>query len=182
MIALAHEFALGRCPTTGTRATGSSPSQRTEPMRILPHLAVCLAGAALLARTARLAAELAEARAGLTEVTAGLDALNLGVIDADLNGSRANARADELEGRLDAQDEAWTAWRAMNGRDADTLEEVPGGIRADGLPADHPESMALELSPEHEVMLAGYATDMWPADEYEQIVAEDFRQRNGGAG
>ena len=55
------------------------------------------------------------------------------------------------------------------------------GIRADGLPAEHPESMALELAPADEVGLAALSTDLWPHDEYQQIIAEDYRQRNGGA-
>jgi hypothetical protein len=46
------------------------------------------------------------------------------------------------------------------------------GIRADGLPAEHPESMVLELAPADEVGLAALSTDLWPADEYLLIVAE----------
>jgi hypothetical protein len=60
-------------------------------------------------------------------------------------------------------------------------DQARDGIRADGLPAEHPESMVLELSPADEVWLAALSNDLWPADEYQQIIAEDYRQRNGGA-
>jgi hypothetical protein len=56
---------------------------------------------------------------------------------------------------------------------ADPLEdESSATVRADGLPAEHPESMVLELSPADEVRLAAYSNDMWPADEYLRIVAK----------
>lgn len=45
--------------------------------------------------------------------------------------------------------------------------------RRDGLPQDHPESMLSELGPADEIMLAAYANDMWPADEYESFTADD---------
>jgi hypothetical protein len=60
-------------------------------------------------------------------------------------------------------------------------DQARDGIRADGLPAEHPESMVLELSPADEVWLAALSNDLWPADEYQQIIAEDYHQRNGGA-
>lgn len=60
--------------------------------------------------------------------------------------------------------------------------EIPAAeMRGDGLPAEHPESMALELAPADEVALAALSNDLWPADEYNEIVAEDYRRRNGGA-
>jgi hypothetical protein len=59
--------------------------------------------------------------------------------------------------------------------------EARDGIRADGLPAEHPESMVLELSPADEVGLAALSNDLWPHDEYQQIVAEDYGQRWDGA-
>lgn len=54
-------------------------------------------------------------------------------------------------------------------------------IRDDGLPAEHPESMILELAPADEVWLAAVSNDLWPADEYAEIVAEDWRDRGGAA-
>jgi hypothetical protein len=59
------------------------------------------------------------------------------------------------------------------------LENEAG--RTDGLPAEHPESMVLELAPADEVWLAMISDTLWPCDEYQQIVAEDFRQRRDGA-
>jgi hypothetical protein len=59
--------------------------------------------------------------------------------------------------------------------------QADDGIRADGLPAEHPESMVLELAPADEVGLAALSDELWPADEYQQIVAEDYRQRRDGA-
>jgi hypothetical protein len=55
------------------------------------------------------------------------------------------------------------------------------GMRPDGLPAEHPESMDLELAPADEVWLALISDELWPCDEYQQIVAEDYRQRRDGA-
>jgi hypothetical protein len=55
------------------------------------------------------------------------------------------------------------------------------GMRPDGLPAEHPESMDLELAPADEVWLAMISDTLWPCDEYQQIVAEDYRQRRDGA-
>lgn len=46
-------------------------------------------------------------------------------------------------------------------------------IRDDGLPAEHPESMVLPLADADEIWLAAAANDMWPADEYEDITADD---------
>jgi hypothetical protein len=67
------------------------------------------------------------------------------------------------------------------GKPADDDGQADDGIRADGLPAEHPESMVLELSPADEVGLAALSNDLWPHDEYEEIVAEDYRQRRDGA-
>ena len=44
-------------------------------------------------------------------------------------------------------------------------------IRDDGLPAEHPESMIITLADADEVWLARASNDMWPADEYAEIVA-----------
>ena len=63
-------------------------------------------------------------------------------------------------------------------------EELPAaatGARPDGLPAEHPESMDLQLAPADEVWLAMISDELWPCDEYQQIVAEDYRQRRDGA-
>ncbi len=52
------------------------------------------------------------------------------------------------------------------------------GIRADGLPAGHPESMVLGgLSPADEVGLAALSNDLWPDDEYADITAGDYGER-----
>jgi hypothetical protein len=67
------------------------------------------------------------------------------------------------------------------GKPAGDDGQARDGIRADGLPAEHPESMDLELAPADEVDLAALSDELWPADEYQQIVAEDYRQRRDGA-
>jgi hypothetical protein len=60
-------------------------------------------------------------------------------------------------------------------------DESSAAVRADGLPAEHPESMVLEFAPADEVWLALISDELWPCDEYQQIVAEDYRQRRDGA-
>jgi hypothetical protein len=64
---------------------------------------------------------------------------------------------------------------------SDAMDTAVTGMRPDGLPAEHPESMDLELAPADEVWLAMISDTLWPCDEYQQIVAEDFRQRRDGA-
>jgi hypothetical protein len=60
-------------------------------------------------------------------------------------------------------------------------DEAGEAGRTDGLPAEHPESMDLELAPADEVWLAMISDELWPCDEYQQIVAEDYRHRPDGA-
>ena len=64
---------------------------------------------------------------------------------------------------------------------SDAMDAAVTGMRPDGLPAEHPESMDLELAPADEVWLAMISDTLWPCDEYQQIVAEDYRQRRDGA-
>jgi hypothetical protein len=108
---------------------------------------------------------------------------------------RRQLRADLSRGPVHPEDSALvkalsegTKGPGKAGPLRDRLEGEPGadcqaraGIRADGLPAEHPESMVLELSPADEVGLAALSNDLWPHDEYQQIVAEDYGQRWDGA-
>jgi hypothetical protein len=48
------------------------------------------------------------------------------------------------------------------------------------MPSGSNESLSLELDSADEEMLAGLATELWEHDEYLEIVAEDYRQGNGG--
>jgi hypothetical protein len=109
----------------------------------------------------------------------GQDTLDLGVIDADLNGSRANARVDEV---FDTMRKLADEVRDQRCGDPDPSYEISDGEARDTaiMPAEHPESLVLELAAADEKMLAQICTVLWPADEYLDIVAEDFRQRNGG--
>ena len=138
----------------------------------------------------------------LTQIHDDLAALDRGVAEAAAMANRAQSRVNALGNGLreahkfantpegcgpecgdpGSTPEALAAGIVGPGKKpADDDGQVRDGIRADGLPADHPESMDLELSPEHEGMLAAYANDMWPADEYAEITAEDWQERGGAS-
>jgi hypothetical protein len=111
----------------------------------------------------------------------GQDALDVGVIEADLNGSRANARADAVFDKMRELTDEIRAERS--GTDSLPSYEV---IRdeleaATPIPPGSNESLSREINSTDEEMLAALATELWKNDEYLEIVAEDYRQRNGGA-
>ena len=135
------------------------------------------------ARSARLAAELAGLREQLAEAVSGLDALDLGVISADLNGSRANARVDavfRVMQELTAEIRDRRPWDTPE--ECEPSYEISDGEQADAnmMPPGHLESLTRELDPAEEEEWAGLRAAL-PGDEFAEIVAEDFRQRNGGA-
>jgi predicted pyridoxine 5'-phosphate oxidase superfamily flavin-nucleotide-binding protein len=45
-----------------------------------------------------------------------------------------------------------------------------------GMPARHPERLTAELPEADEEWLAGVAAELWPDDEYAQIIAETRRE------
>jgi hypothetical protein len=59
---------------------------------------------------------------------------------------------------------------------SEAMDVAVAGMRPDGLPAEHPESMDLELAPADEVWLALVSDELWPCDEYEDIRADDGGQ------
>lgn len=48
--------------------------------------------------------------------------------------------------------------------------------KAAGMPARHPERITRELPESHEEWLAALAAELWPADEYAEIIAETRRE------
>lgn len=195
-IASAHESAPGGCSNSHAGAQDPHLPWKAGPVKIIAHLPACLRGrrAALLAELSAVQDDLTAQRAELAEAIAGLDALDRGLIDADLNGTRANARVDEV-----------FEWMRRQAAEAGFGDELPPGVisaaalmsgeeyrkidaelwgsqeRTDGLPAEHPESMVIELADADEGELGLYAFEMWPKDEYAEITAEDWQER-GGAG
>jgi hypothetical protein len=111
----------------------------------------------------------------------GQDSLDVGVIEADLNGSRANARADEV---FDVMRKLTDEIRAERSG-ADLLPSYE--ISRDELEAATPippgsnESLSRELDSTDEEMLAGLATELWEDDEYLAIIAEYESQRGGAS-
>jgi hypothetical protein len=93
-----------------------------------------------------------------------------------MNAHRTRTRYERTRSRARRQARAALAIPAGPRED-----ESSAAVRADGLPAEHPESMDLELVPADEVWLAMISDELWPCDEYQQIVAEDYRQRRDGA-
>jgi hypothetical protein len=91
---------------------------------------------------------------------------------------RRQLRADLTRGPVAPEDSALV--KALTEEPANG-DQTSGGVRVYDLPAEHPESMLLELSPADEADLAALCTDLWPRDEYAEILAEDYRRRNGGA-
>ena len=125
----------------------------------------------------RLRADLDELRNKVAGACQGLDALDRGIVEAGLTASHAMSHVDKLLARM--EETAAGEFRldgpgdALQEPDPDT--EPPSdepAFRGDDLPAEHPESMLLELAPADEVMLARYASDMWSRDEYLQITAD----------
>jgi hypothetical protein len=157
-------------------------------MHIMPHLPASLRHwhfSRALRRRSDPAEVWAEINAIWDEVAslrAGQDSFDVGLIEADLNGSRANARIDAV---FDKMRELTDEIRAERSGIADlpcyetTRDELAD---ANPMPSGSNESLSRELDSTDEEMLAGLATELWEHDEYLQIVAEDYRQRNGGAG
>ena len=89
---------------------------------------------------------------------------------------RRQLRADLTRGPVAPEDSALV--KALTEEPAN---DQASGVRVYDLPAEHPESMLLELSPGNEAWLAELSTDLWPRDEYAEIMAEDYRDRWDGA-
>jgi hypothetical protein len=72
--------------------------------------------------------------------------------------------------------------RERCGIDPPPCYEVSDAELADAnlMPAGHPEALRPLPDEGAEAELVLYGIEMWPHDEYSEIVAEDFRQRNGG--
>jgi hypothetical protein len=49
-----------------------------------------------------------------------------------------------------------------------------------GMPARHPERITAELPGHQEEQLAALAAELWPDDEYAQIITETRRERGQG--
>jgi hypothetical protein len=163
-------------------------------MKIFAHLPACFRywhfTRALRNRPAEhdLAEVWAEINAIWDEVGAlgqGQDSLDRGLIEADLNGSRANARVEEL---FKMAEEAGLAKPLQDEHDHGTCGDDCGlkfsdRVKRDAnlMPPGHPESLVSELPAEDEQMLAAWASEWWPNDEYTAIATQDWQER-GGAG
>jgi len=75
---------------------------------------------------------------------------------------RRQLRAELTRGPVHPEDSALV--KALTEGPAD--DQASGDVRVVVLPAEHPESMLLELAPADEASLAALAADLWPADEY----------------
>jgi hypothetical protein len=179
MTALTQKMPPGCTPG----AVGTRPSGKPGPtMKILAHLTGSLRHRhftrSLRPSREDLLAEIwAEVNAlwdRAAELSEGQDALDRGLIDAGLDAARANARTDEVF-------KVMQELREQAGSEEPSYEISDADLRdANAMPHGHPESLVAELDPADEGELAAYASEMWPADEYAEIVAEDYRQRNGG--
>jgi hypothetical protein len=159
MTVLANDFAPGWYATTSHGAMDPYLSEKAGPVNILPHLPACFRHrrAALLAELAEVRNDLDAQRAELAEAIAGLDVLNLGVIEADLNGSRANARVDQV---FDAMRELADEVRDHCPAPEPAYDERHV-IEAE-MPAGHPDSMTRELDlADEEAFIALCCTEDW---------------------
>jgi hypothetical protein len=120
-------------------------------------------------RYARLREELAAVREDLAEAQSGLDVLGLGVIDADLNGSRANARVDQVFDVMRELAEEVRSDRAEPAYEISEHEERDAAV----MPHGHPESLVNELDPADEKAFIALCCT--------EFTAEDWRERHDGS-
>lgn len=130
----------------------------------LPHIAACLAGAAGAFAIARL-------RSQVKALADGQDALDRGIVEAGADIARANLQISAAITVMKVTPEQ-AAELIKRAEQAGDTPEAPAP-RPAGLPAGHPESLVTELNPADEDELGELCTELWPNDEYLEIITPD---------
>jgi hypothetical protein len=164
-----HDSARDRCLTTGQRAqdptaskAGPMPSMPYRPPYMRQHHQTRLRKELILPPAAELAEIWQEVKAvwaKTDDLAERQDALDAGVIEADLNGSRANARADAI---FDEMRKLTDEIRSERYGDAPEPACDPRHVIEAEMPAEHPDSMTRQLpDADEETFIALCCTDSW---------------------